>query len=53
MVKQSPYSNAMSHANLSVAGGLVLANNEAVLNRDLIQPSMSVDKKLAQLAQQQ
>lgn len=49
MVKQSPYSNAMSHANLAVAGGIVLGGDPAYSpnnkNRDL-NPSMSVDKKL-------
>ena len=48
MVKQSPYSNALSHANLAVAGGFVIGNEGSPNNRDL-HPSMSVDKRLNQI----
>lgn len=54
MVKQSPYSNAMSHATLAVAGGIVMgadANYSPGNNNRDLQPSMSVDRKLQQLSQ--
>ena len=51
MVKQSPYSNAMSHANLAVAGGIVLGADVSSSpnhnNRDL-----SIDRKLYLMANQ-
>ena len=48
LVRQSPYSNALSQHNL-IAGGLVIGSRDNA--QDL--KSMSIDKRLQQIAQQQ